>query len=45
MSTGPTAIDAFARAVEEGEARWWLGSLATIKATARDTAGRTAGVA
>jgi mannose-6-phosphate isomerase-like protein (cupin superfamily) len=23
----------------EGEARWWLGSLATIKATARDTGG------
>lgn len=40
MSTGQTAIDAFARAVEEGEALWWLGSLATIKATARDTAGQ-----
>lgn len=30
----------FARDAEEGEARWWLGSLATIKATSRDTGGQ-----
>ena len=31
----------FAVASDEGEARWWFGSLAVIKATAQDTGGRT----
>jgi quercetin dioxygenase-like cupin family protein len=31
--------DAFAVRGEEGEARWWLGALAVIKATAADTDG------
>jgi mannose-6-phosphate isomerase-like protein (cupin superfamily) len=31
---------AFAVRGEEGEARWWLGGLAVIKATAADTGGR-----
>ena len=30
----------FARNADDGEARWWLGSLATIKATSQDTGGR-----
>ena len=30
----------FARHQDEGEARWWLGSLAVIKATSRDTGGK-----
>lgn len=33
------ALQAFARAKDEGEAWWWLGSLAVIKATAQDTGG------
>lgn len=33
-------VDAFARQPEEGEARWWLGALATIKATGEDTGGQ-----
>jgi quercetin dioxygenase-like cupin family protein len=32
--------DAFAVGGEEGEARWWLGALAVIKATAADTGGQ-----
>jgi quercetin dioxygenase-like cupin family protein len=31
---------AFALAGKEGEARWWLGALAVIKATAADTGGQ-----
>lgn len=31
--------DGFMRTVEEGEARWWLGALAVIKATAAETGG------
>ena len=31
---------AFARHEEEGEARWWLGSLTIIKATSQDTGGQ-----
>jgi hypothetical protein len=31
--------DALAVRSEEGEARWWLGALAVIKATAADTGG------
>ena len=30
----------FVRHQEDGEARWWLGSLATIKATSQDTGGQ-----
>jgi quercetin dioxygenase-like cupin family protein len=33
---------AFRLGPEEGEARWWLGSLTTIKATGEDTGGRYA---
>ena len=32
-------VDAFAVRSGEGEARWWLGALAEIKATAADTGG------
>ena len=32
-------IDAFAVRSGEGEARWWLGALAVIKATSADTGG------
>jgi quercetin dioxygenase-like cupin family protein len=32
-------VDAFAVRTGEGEARWWLGALARIKATAADTGG------
>ncbi len=32
-------VDAFAVRSSEGEARWWLGALAVIKATATDTGG------
>ena len=32
-------VDAFAVRTGEGEARWWLGALAVIKATAADTGG------
>ncbi len=35
-----TNAGAFRVGPDEGEARWWLGSLATIKATAEDTGGR-----
>lgn len=31
---------AFVRQKDQGEARWWLGSLAVIKATSADTAGQ-----
>lgn len=34
------ALAALAVSSEEGEARWWLGQLAVIKATARDTGGQ-----
>jgi quercetin dioxygenase-like cupin family protein len=37
-----TRSGAFHVGADEGEARWWLGSLATIKATAEDTGGRYA---
>lgn len=37
-----TAGAAFARHAGEGEARWWLGSLALIKAGAAETGGRFA---
>jgi quercetin dioxygenase-like cupin family protein len=33
-------VDAFAVRTGEGEARWWLGALAVIKATAADTGGQ-----
>ena len=33
-------VDAFAVKGGEGEARWWLGALAVIKATAADTGGQ-----
>lgn len=33
-------VAAFARHAGEGEDRWWLGSLATIKATGRETGGQ-----
>ena len=33
-------VDAFAVRSGEGEARWWLGALAVIKATAADTGGQ-----
>ncbi len=32
-------VDAFAVPSRQGEARWWLGALAVIKATAADTGG------
>jgi mannose-6-phosphate isomerase-like protein (cupin superfamily) len=35
-----TGADAFALRPEGGEARWWLGSLATIKVTGAETDGR-----
>ena len=34
------SADAFAQHAGEGEARWWLGSLALIKATSQETAGQ-----
>lgn len=40
MTIGTSAAAAFARQADEGEARWWLGSLATIKATGAETGGR-----
>lgn len=33
------ALEPFAVATDQGEARWWFGSLAVIKATAADTGG------
>jgi quercetin dioxygenase-like cupin family protein len=38
MTEGATLTPALVRA-DEGEARWWVGSLAVIKATAADTGG------
>ena len=35
-----TALDPLAVASEEGEARWWFGSLAVIKTTAAETGGQ-----
>jgi mannose-6-phosphate isomerase-like protein (cupin superfamily) len=41
MEPTATAIpEMFVRHREEGEARWWLGSLAVIKATSQETDGR-----
>ncbi|MEQ1942528.1 quercetin 2,3-dioxygenase [Mesorhizobium sp. VNQ89] len=37
---GSVADVAFALGAEEGEARWWMGSLAVIKATAAQTGGQ-----
>lgn len=37
---GTSAAPAFVRHESDGDARWWLGSLALIKATSRDTAGQ-----
>lgn len=39
MSDG-TTVGPLAVASDEGEARWWFGSLAVIRATAADTGGR-----
>jgi mannose-6-phosphate isomerase-like protein (cupin superfamily) len=39
QDVGETA-PVFARHQDEGEARWWLGSLAVIKATSQDTGGK-----
>jgi quercetin dioxygenase-like cupin family protein len=36
----PQLLDPVAVAADAGEARWWLGQLAVIKATADDTGGR-----
>ena len=36
----PEVLEALAVRHEEGEARWWFGQLAEIKATAADTGGR-----
>jgi quercetin dioxygenase-like cupin family protein len=38
-TTEPQALPPLAVANHEGEARWWLGALAVIKATADDTCG------
>jgi mannose-6-phosphate isomerase-like protein (cupin superfamily) len=35
-----TGATGYALAEKEGEARWWLGALATIKATGKETGGR-----
>jgi mannose-6-phosphate isomerase-like protein (cupin superfamily) len=40
MSGAAPDLEAFARHPGEGEARWWLGALAVILATGRDTGGR-----
>jgi quercetin dioxygenase-like cupin family protein len=40
MNIGSAAADLKAVAANEGEARWWFGALAVIKATAADTAGQ-----
>ena len=37
--SGPSAAKAYCLQPGEGDARWWLGTLATIKATAEDTGG------
>jgi quercetin dioxygenase-like cupin family protein len=39
-NTGSAAADLKAVAANEGEARWWFGALAVIKARAADTAGQ-----
>jgi quercetin dioxygenase-like cupin family protein len=39
MTTTTETLPARALAAGEGEARWWFGQLAVIKATAKDTAG------
>jgi mannose-6-phosphate isomerase-like protein (cupin superfamily) len=39
-TTQAQALDPLAVSGDEGEARWWFGSLAVIKATAADTGGR-----
>jgi mannose-6-phosphate isomerase-like protein (cupin superfamily) len=41
-ATGGAVRMAFGRAANEGEARWWLGSLAVIKADSADTGGQFA---
>jgi hypothetical protein len=40
QSSQEQALQPVAVASGEGEARWWFGALAVIKATAADTAGR-----
>jgi quercetin dioxygenase-like cupin family protein len=40
MTTHPTPLKPTATASDAGEAWWWLGSLAVIKATATDTGGQ-----
>jgi quercetin dioxygenase-like cupin family protein len=43
MSTAPTTIvSPIARLADEGEALWFLGTLATVKASSETTAGRVA---
>jgi quercetin dioxygenase-like cupin family protein len=42
MNRSVSTTGAFRIGPDEGEALWWLGSLATIKATAEDTGGRYA---
>jgi quercetin dioxygenase-like cupin family protein len=39
-ATDENAVQPLAISQNEGEARWWLGALAVIKATAADTGGR-----
>ncbi|WP_027134009.1 quercetin 2,3-dioxygenase [Geminicoccus roseus] len=39
LGAGAASLQPFARQGDEGEARWWLGSLALIKATSQDTNG------
>jgi quercetin dioxygenase-like cupin family protein len=40
VTSQPQAVDPVAIPADGGEARWWFGSLAVIKATAEDTGGR-----
>lgn len=40
MSQELTKLEPFAVAAEEGEARWWLGSLAVLKVTAAQSGGQ-----
>ena len=40
QSNAPQALEPLAVRKDEGEARWWFGALAEIKATAADTGGQ-----
>jgi quercetin dioxygenase-like cupin family protein len=42
QTTKTDALDPHAVRADEGEARWWFGALAVIKATAADTGGQLA---